>query len=244
MKLIKKHSKLIIFILVCLSIFLIFKNNNNHNINYTALGDSFALGENAYGQIDYGYSDYFKDYLVEQEKLNRYIKSFSKKDASIDSLYQDIVLNKKIILNGKEINIKQTLRESNIITLSIGINDLIYELCITKNLTDSAINRIIANIELKFNQLITEIRKYYPGKIYVIGYYNINPESHFYTKAIKKLNQVYQRNEEVIYIDIYRLFETNEKYLPNFLNYHPTRHGYEAISHEIITKVEKKLAKN
>ncbi|MDD5888162.1 MAG: SGNH/GDSL hydrolase family protein [bacterium] len=243
MKYQKKFLKLLIFIIVCLLIFWIFKKNNHNNINYTALGDSFALGENAYGQIDYGYSDYVKDYLNTNNKLNKYIKSFSKKDASIESLYQDIALNKKIILNNKEINIKQTLRESNIVTISIGLNDLIYQLCITKDITDTAIDRIISEIEVDFNKLITEIRKYYPGKIYIIGYYNINMESHLYAKAIKKLNNIYQNNKEVIYIDIYELFESTQEYSPNFLNYHPTSQGYEAISKQIITKIEKNLEK-
>lgn len=243
MNFIRKYSKLIIFILVCLTIFYIFKNNNNHNINYTSLGDSFALGENAYEQIDYGYSDYLKDYLIKEDRLNKYIKSFSKKDASINSLYQDITLNKKIILKNKTINIKQTLRESNIITISIGLNDLIYQLSITEKLTEHSLNRIISNIEIEFNQLITEIRKYYPNDIYIIGYYNIYPESTLYEKAIKKLNQVYQKNDNVIYIDTYKLFQNNKNYLPNFINYHPNHQGYEAISKQIITKIAKNLEK-
>ncbi len=243
MHFIKKHSKLLIFILVCLSIFLIFKLNNHHNITYMSLGDSFALGENAYSQVDYGYSDYVKDYLSEEQKLNKYIKSFSKKDASISSLYQDIVLNKKIVLDEKEYNIKQTLRESNILTISIGLNDLIYKLSIANSLNDTTIDRIISEIEADFNQLITEIRKYYPNDIYVVGYYNVYKDSYLFEKAIKKLNEIYQNNDDVIYIDTYELFQDNENYLPNFINYYPTRQGYEAISKQIITKIIKKLEK-
>ncbi len=175
MKFIKKHYKFLIFILICLTIYFIFKVNNHNNINYTSLGDSFALGEDAYGRIDYGYSDYVKDYLKEEEKLNRYIKSFSTKETSINSLYQEIMTNKKIILNNHSINLKQTLRESNIITLSVGLNDLLYQLSITQNITDSKLNRIITSIEKDFTRLITEIKKYYPQEIYVIGYYNIYP---------------------------------------------------------------------
>ena len=217
MKFLKKHYKLLVFILVCLSIFLIFKENNNHNINYTAIGDNFALGENAYGQVDYGYSDYIKDYLSENLKLNKYTKAFSKKDASINSLYQDISLNKKVLQDGKIINIKQTLRESNI--------------------------EIISSIELDFNQLIKEIRKYYKKDIYIIGYYNIDSNTNKYQDAIKKLNKVYQSNSEVIYIDTYNLFKNNQEYQPNFLNYYPTKEGYKAISKEITIKIAKTLEK-
>lgn len=243
MKFLQKHYKFLIFILVCLTIFLIFKSNNHHNINYTSLGDSFALGEDSYGRIDYGYSDYVKDYLADKNKLNRYIKSFSTKQTSINSLYQEIIVNKKITLDGHEVNIKQTLRESNILTLSVGLNDLIYQLSITQNITDGVIDRIILGIEEDFDRLIAEIKKYYTQDIYVVGYYNIYPESKLYEKSIKKLNQIYKNNKDVIYVDTYDLFENNKEYLPNFLNYHPSREGNEATSKLIIEKVSKKLEK-
>lgn len=244
MNFIKKYTKLIIFIIICLVIFLIFKLNNHHNITYLALGDSFALGKNAYGQIDYGYSDYVKDYLEKNDKLNKYIKTFSEEDASITTLYQNIVLNKKITLNNKEYNLKQSLRETNILTLSIGLNDLIYKLSITNNLNESSIDKIISEIAENFNKLITEIRKYYPKEIYVIGYYNIYPQSKLYELSIKKLNNIYKNNKDIIYIDTYELFEKNKLYLPNFINYHPSTHGYKAISNEILTKITKKLEKS
>ena len=63
MKFIKKHIKLFIFIIVVISIYFIYKLNSNNNLTYLALGDGYALGENSYKSIDYGYSDYLKDYL-------------------------------------------------------------------------------------------------------------------------------------------------------------------------------------
>ena len=53
MKFIKKHYKLFISILVCLLVFLIFKENNKNNQNYLSLGYGFALGKDSYGQVDY-----------------------------------------------------------------------------------------------------------------------------------------------------------------------------------------------
>lgn len=243
MKFIKKHYKFLITISVCLTIFLIFQKNNHNNINYTSLGDSLSLGVDSYGQVDYGYSDYVNDYLLKENKSNKYLKSFSNSTYSIKSLYQDIIINKKINLNNKTYNIKQTLRESNILTVSVGLNDLIYRLSITNNLRDTNIDKIISEIKIDFNLLITEIRKYYPYDIYVIGYYNIVPESNMYDKAIQKLNDIYKENKEVIYIDTYNIFKNNKEYMPNFINYYPTRKGYEAISKEIIDKVAKKLEK-
>ena len=243
MNFIKKYKKLIFFLIICLIIFLIFKYNNHHNISYIALGDGFALGKNSYGQIDYGYSDYVKDYIDKNNKLNKYIKTFSEEDASINTIYQNITLNKKIKLKDREFNLKQSLREANILTLSIGINDLIYKLSITNNLDKSSIDNIIKSIEKDYNMLITEIKKYYPQDIYAIGYYNIYPESDLYEYAINELNNIYKNNKDIIYIDIYDLFENNNEYMPNFVNYYPSNKGYKEISNQIIRKISKKLEK-
>ena len=244
MNFIKKYIKLIIFFIICLIIFLIFKYNNHHNVTYIALGDSFALGKNAYGQFDYGYSDYVKDYLVKNNKLNKYFKAFSEEDASINTLYQNITFNKKIKLNNREFNLKQSLREANILTLSIGINDLIYKLSIINKNDISSIDKIIASIEKDFNNLIIEIKKYYPKEILVVGYYNIYPQNATYEYAINELNKIYIKNKDVIYINIYELINNNHEYVPNFLNYYPSTEGYKLISEQIITKISKKLEKN
>ena len=243
MNLIKKYLKLFSIIIICITIFFIFKLNNKNNITYLSLGDSFALGKNAYGQIDYGYSDYVKDYLSANKRLNKYIKSFSKKDASINSLYQDIVINRQIKINNKKYNIKQMLRESDILTISIGLNDLIYKLSIEQNCSKETITRITLEIENDFNKLISEIKKYYHNEIYVVGYYNIYPENNIYEESIIKLNNIYKNNQDIVYIDISKMSYNKNKYVPFFMNYFPSRSGYKLISEEIIKKISKKLEK-
>ena len=66
---IKKHYKLIIFLLIIFVIFLIYKANHHNYFNYTSLGDGYALGISSYGEEDYGYSDFIKDRLQEEKKL-------------------------------------------------------------------------------------------------------------------------------------------------------------------------------
>lgn len=243
MKLIKKHIKLIILIVVIISIFIIYKITNNNNINYTSLGDGFSIGKNCYGQINYGYSDYIKDYLEQNNKLNNYEKGFSSTDMSIDKLYADIITNKTITKDSKKINIKRTLRETSILTISIGMNDLIYKLSIEENLNDKKVDNIILEIEKSFDHLINEIKKYYPHKIYLIGYYNIENNNIYLKKGISKLNEMYAENENIIYIDIEELFEKNKKFLANPDSIYPNDEGYQVISDKIITKMTKKLEK-
>ena len=240
MKFIKKHYKLIITIIVILLIFLIFKLNNKNNQNYTSLGDGYSLGKNSYGQRDYGYSDYFKDYLSTNNYLNRYIKSFSVETMTINSLIDNISINKKIVLNNKEYNLKQTLRESTILTLSIGLNDLIYQMSLSEELTDSTIDKIISNIEKDYKKLIREIKKYYQYDIYIVGYYSVNTNNYL-NKGIRKLNNIYRNDKDVIYIDTYTLFESNKSYRSRSQSIYPNNKGYEAISRQIVLKASKKL---
>lgn len=243
MKFIKKHYKLIITIIVILLIFLIFKLNNKNNQNYISLGDGYALGKNSYGQIDYGYSDYFKDYLSTNNYLNRYIKSFSVETMTINSLIDNISINKKIVLNNKEYNLKQTLRESTILTLSIGLNDLIYQMSLSEELTNSTIDKIISNIEKDYKKLIREIKKYYQYDIYIVGYYSVNTNNYL-NKGIRKLNNIYRNDKDVIYIDTYTLFESNKSYRSRSQSIYPNNKGYEAISRQIVLKTSKKLEKS
>ncbi len=239
MKQIKKHYKLLIFLWICLLIFLIYQGNNKNNINYTSLGDSFALGEDSFGRIDYGYSDYVKDYLQKNHQLNRYIKSFSDPTLSIETLNQNIQLNKKIKLKKQVLNLKQTLRETTILTLSIGKNDLIYQLSISRKNDEQTINQIIKRIDNSLNQLIKEIKKYYPNQIYIIGYYHDPTKNQIYNQAIDKLNNCFQNKKDIIYIKTDKLFENNNLYRSNPNSIYPNQLGYQKIAGEIIKKLEK-----
>ena len=69
MKFIKKHLKLIVFILTFLAIYLIYIGVGNKKIIYTSLGDGFASGLNPYLNNDYAYSDFLADYLKKKNQL-------------------------------------------------------------------------------------------------------------------------------------------------------------------------------
>lgn len=235
MKFIKKHIKLLIFIIVIISIYFIYKLNNNNNLTYLSLGDGYAVGENSYKIIDYGYSDYLKDYLEENNQLQFYTKKFSNNKLMITNLYENIIINQKVIVEDKTINIKQSLRNSSIITLSIGINDLIYKLSLEEiNIPISKINKIVIDTNKDFNILIKEIKKYYPYKIYVIGYQTVNIPNKNLLIAVKKLNYLYKQNKDIIYIDPNKVLIDKYKYFSNPNSMYPNKEGYKAISNEIV----------
>lgn len=234
---IRKHYKLIIFLLVIFVIFLIYKENHNHYFNYTSLGDGYALGINSYSEIDYGYSDYIKDELLTDKRLKLYTKDFSKKDQSIEHLYESITTNEKITIDSLEINLKQTLRESNLITMTIGLNDLIYHIAITPEMSEYHLNKIIEEINNNLNKLIKEIKKYYPKTIYIIGYPNIPIENIYIKEGINKLNELYQNTKGITYISATDIISDSDFLNPN--NIYPSKEGYKKIADKVLQKLDK-----
>lgn len=234
---IRKHYKLIIFLLVIFVIFLIYKENHNHYFNYTSLGDGYALGINSYSEIDYGYSDYIKDELLTDKRLKLYTKDFSKKDQSIEHLYESITTNEKITIDSMEINLKQTLRESNLITMTIGLNDLIYHVAITPEMSEYQLNKIIEEIDNNLNKLIKEIKKYYPKTIYIIGYPNIPIENIYIKEGIDKLNELYQNTKGITYIATTDVIYNSDFLNPN--NIYPSKEGYKKIADKVLQKLNK-----
>ena len=79
---------------------------------------------------------------------------------------------------------KQALRDANILTISIGLNDLIYRKSIQTNNIGNKEDIIIQNIMIDLDELITEIKKYYKYEIYIIGYYNFYPQNSVENKLL------------------------------------------------------------
>lgn len=240
---ISRKVKLLILIIMSLSVFLIYKATNHHNITYTALGDTISTGIDCYGRKDYGYSDYIKDYLSNINKLKSYSNEYTKEDMTIDGLYNTLLSSEKVEKQNTNSNLKIILRDSDYITLSIGLNDLLYKLSLTADFTEENLDIIIKEIAQSFNNLIEEIRKVYNQEIFVIGYYNVDKDNRFLQLAINKLNNIYKKNSKVIYISTTELAENSNVFLPNPNSYYPNYKGYQLISNKIITKIAKKLEK-
>lgn len=236
MKFLLKHLKLIIFIIICFCIFLIYKENNKNNLTYIAIGDGLSLGLNSYGIIDYSYSDYLKDFLQQNHHLNKYIKTYSEKDMTIEKLYNYILLNKEKKINNKKVYLKEALRESNILTLSIGLNDIKFKLSLIDNITNYNLDNLLTEVINSFDKLLQELRKYYPGKIYFIGYYQAPSNSYLLNYTLKRLNQKLKQRKDIIYIDTNDIMENNN-YLANPKNYYPIAEGYQKIADLIIKKL-------
>lgn len=141
-----KKIKFIFLILIILIVYLIYKGNNYKDIIYIDITIQPRTVKT------YSYTNYILDNLKENNKLNKYYE-IVKEDLTINDLINYIKLNKKI--NG--VGIKSILRESSIVTLNIGENDLVLEERINgKYLEEKKIN----NISNKYINLLKELNKY------------------------------------------------------------------------------------
>lgn len=249
----KRRYKLIIgFIItgiILISIFLITKDKK---IYYLSLGDSLSVGQTPYNTIGKSYGDYVSDYLKDREKLEFYTKDFSKSGYRSIDILNDLNSNKQIKVNNKKITIKNALIKADLVTLSIGANDLFYKLNIGTefDLNDSDDLYIyVDQCVLDIDKLLFELRKACKEQIMVFGFYNpftnfssnlantVEPIIKYANIRMKKIVEKY----DMTFIDIHNMFLANDDYLPSFFEIHPTKKGYKAMGDKVISLIDKKI---
>jgi len=226
----KRFFKLLILVILSLSVYFVYKENNHKTIKILNIGDGLALGINSYGIDDYSYADYYKDLIKNNSNKIIINEKYSYKEQSIKMLLEKVKSNNEI---------KKDLISSHLLIICLGYNDLIYKVSIERNITNSKLNRIMSEIETDYNVLISEIRKYYKGKIIVIGSYSSDLKDYYINNGIKKLNRILKNNPEIEYIDIYDELK-GEKYFPIPGNYYPNNDAYKLIANKIIEKTLEK----
>lgn len=246
-----KYKKSIFLALVIIGVFWIYKANADQKIYYISLGDSLAAGQNPYGEIGYGYSDYVNKYLKSNDSLEFYSKDFTSPEDRIVDLINRIEKNEKVKLQDEELSIQTAIKKADIITLSIGSNDLFEKAGLSDmkyNLEKSdEIEEYLEEIKENLDKLIKLIRKYNDNKIIIVGYYNpLSPISSKYTRELEpifmKVNEYYEEvalKNNCDYIDVYEIFKENPEYLPNPTDIHPSNSGYEVIAAQIIDILKK-----
>lgn len=236
----KKTFKLLIIGILLLSVYIIYSVFKTDKLNYIALGDSVAEGMNPYGEIGYSYTDYLADYLKSNKQLSYYTKKYTKSGYESKDVINDIQNNNKL---------KKDLRESNLVTISIGANDFLHNL----NLKELSIDDIknlkyqIMNIFPSINDNIKEVRKYAKNQVIIVGYYNpipflFNTNGNDLDQLFAYIDDEYQKIADKYhcdYISLYQLFKKNSQYLPNPADIHPNLDGYKAISKEVIKVLNK-----
>ena len=234
----KKYRKYLILLAIVLSVFGIYHVFASSEINYIALGDSVAEGRNPYGEIGYGYADYLRDMLNEKKKLNYYQK-YAK------SGYQTRDMITKI---QEDNQLKKDLRESDLVTISIGANDFLGKIDISNLSLDiiKSFKNIIEEIFPDVEECIKEVRKYAKGDLIIVGYYNpipflFNTSQKESDELFAYIDDEYQniaKKYDAVYISNYQLFKENKDFLPNPLDIHPNIKGYQEMAEKIMEYLE------
>ena len=227
----KRVIKLSILILISLSVYFIYQETNHKNIKILVLGDSLSLGINSYGIKEYGYVDYYKDYLIKKNKKISINKDYSKKELTVEELKEKIKTTPSL---------KKELSESHQLILNVGYNDLLYKLSLEQNNKNLNLNKNIKEIESSYQELIKEIDKYYNNSIILIGYPPSNQDDYYKNIGIKKINKILKNTPKSSYIDTYQLLNHKDLFFSNPHSYYPNRYGYQAIAKKIIEKTLEK----
>lgn len=227
-------KKILGVLVIVLSILLIYLGFRDTRVYYLTLGDGLSYGP--YGGVDYGYSDYIKDYLKEKNKLEIFVNEFSKEDYRTTDLTRDIKDNVETEIDGKNKTIQNALIKADLITLSIGNSELLKNLELS---TDFGLNDLVKRFDSyvdDLDELLSLIRRYSKETIVLTGYYN--PTSNEELNALfNNLNRNVSNlcnKYDVIYIIPDEKFNN---YIINKNNIYPSKEGYKNLSEKIIEKI-------
>ena len=249
----KRRYKLLIgFIITGIILVTIFFITKDKKVYYLSLGDSLAAGQTPNNTISLSYGDYVAEYLADKGKLEFYTKGFTKSGYRSVDILNDLKENKKIKVGKKEITLKNALIKADLVTVSVGANDLFYKLNLGNELKGEDFDDIYKYIDecmKDIDKLLYELRISCKEQIMVFGFYNpftnvssslanlVEPVILYANGKLENLVSKY----DMTYIDIHDSFLANNNYLPSKLEIHPTKDGYKAMSKAVIDLIDEKM---
>ena len=212
----KRRYKLLLIIVSGIIITIIINSITLKNkITLVSLGDGFSLGMTPYNVAGSSFNDYLKEILEENNKLDEYNNEFSQAHLKIHELNE--ILEDNTLGKFTRIPIKQTIAKAEILTISIGLDELA-DASLEGNITID----ILENYLKEYNNLLETIRNFYDKKIIIIGLY---PAYNFdrndaieVNNSLKKLAGEFNSQ----FLDILPFYLNNEYFLDKtsyYMNY-------------------------
>ncbi len=173
-------------------------------VYFLALGDSTALGDK-----QTSYPKLITKYLEKKDLLEESRLEFIQDDMRITDLIRDIDDNKKTEINGKEKTIKNALIKADLLTISIGNEELFYKLKTEK--PNNLYNYIDEMME-DMDKLLERIKEYCKEDIFLLGYYNtfsnqMEEYIHYANQKLERLSKKYK----IHYVDLSKLKNTSQE---------------------------------
>ena len=188
-------KKILISTLIIILIVIIYNIFKDNKIYYVSISD--IAGE-------YTYKDYIKDYLNELDKLEKYTDIPISNDRITD-IIRNIEDNKTY----DDKTFQNMLIKADILTLSIGYNDLISKI---DKYSTYKMYGYIDTFLIDLDNLFSVLRQFDKEKIIMLGYYN--PYGDEYNDIIRYINQKVEELSSKYNIEYINISDIN-KYIDN-----------------------------
>ena len=225
-------------------------------VDYVALGDSLAHGMNEVGAIGLGYTDFIAQSLKKDGLITSYSKDFAYSGYTTKNVLNDLQADVEKGITGfgyksEKANIRASIKDAEIVTLTVGANDL---LPLLKEATATGIYmeeiiKVSTEAMTNYASILAEIKKLNPKvEIYVMGYYNSFPyyeekyQTQFKTLLAIMNNSIKTTAEKAgaIFVPTANVVAKNVAgYLPNPENIHLSEAGYQAVANEAFLPIIK-----
>lgn len=157
-------KKILLTIFVFTLIFIIYYINLDKKIYFFSLGDYLTNGNE-----QFGYQDTVNKYLKEKNLYEQNVIYAKNGDYRIVDMIHDIEDNVKFNYNGKEYTLNNALIKADLITISIGMNDLLYN-----KLSNDMSYEYVDEVMKDLDYLLKLIRSYSKEKIFIFNYYGLS----------------------------------------------------------------------
>lgn len=243
-----KLKTALVLALILFIVFVIYLSHIDKKVYYVALGDYQALGLTNEGIITYGYTDYLKDSLKKENKLETFIVGYAKDNARITDIIHDIEQNKKIQINDKTQTLKNALIKADLVTLSVGMNDLFYKIGVNPDLQTLNYNEVYYHVDEMMEdleQLFELLREYCKEDIIMTGFYNpIDISNEKLNEILVYVNTRLEETADMYQISILSINSFFEDRNGQIQSIYPSKEEYQKISETINEMMYKTLLKD
>lgn len=187
-----KRKTMLVLILLAGIIFAIYMKTRDRSVYYLNLGDEHI-------EIDgLGYSSSIVENFQKQNKLEKFVE-FKYEDYRTADFLRSIKENDYIYIEGKKQTLQNALIKADLVTLSIGKNDLEYGL-LKEEKTEiyNYIDTLLLDIEI----FLTEIKNYTKEQIMFLGFTTSNQEKKEYVEYMNKRVKNICKRKEIEFIEL------------------------------------------